>query len=546
MNTLMIVDDEAGVRNSIKAKIDWEAAGFCISKEAASGMEALQLLEVGPLPDVLMTDIRMPQMDGIELIRLCKQKFPEIKLVVLSGYSDFEYMQAAIQVGVKDYLLKPVGRKELNELLQKLGKEIAAERIVKERERAELILREQHLQASRESLLLRLVNEDSTSLLAAKERVRQLGLSFLFELGPERAVRFITAEMRIPAGRLGEGEPADLMHLAFRMLCRETAAPYANIYPFYDVSHPGMLHFLIMEENVQAPTADKRIEADRFVRLLRQHIRSFLRLEAVIGLGEAVTSLQQIKNAYSSSMLSWSKSTADGVHLHSMEGIQGIMNVITPELERQLVVAIESGDQHVFQQYMQRVLPQGIDYSQFSFTFIAMRLMLILHSVAKKYDDGAGDSMLQQQLWDCQTTIGSFRSREAVVQQLEVLGRLVIQTAQRARSSNGVSITAAVKKYMEENFAYELTLSGLADMFHLNETYLSGLFKQHVGVTFSEYLTRLRMHKAGELLSGSELKLTDIAMLVGISSSSYFSTSFKKFYGMSPKEYREEHSKRDK
>lgn len=127
MYEIMLVDDEKGVRNSIKAKIDWEAAGFRVVSEASSGNEALQLLEQGPLPQLVISDIRMPQMDGIEFIRICKKKYPLLRTVVLSGYSDFDYLKSAIQLGVKDYLLKPVARAELNELLGKLGEEIRQE-----------------------------------------------------------------------------------------------------------------------------------------------------------------------------------------------------------------------------------------------------------------------------------------------------------------------------------------------------------------------------------------------------------------------------------
>lgn len=232
-------------------------------------------------------------------------------------------------------------------------------------------------------------------------------------------------------------------------------------------------------------------------------------------------------------------STIDRTHRVAERGAVELMTVLSPETERQLVISVENGDQNTFAYLMRRILPMGQDHPMFTFTFIASRLLLSLHSVAKKY--AASDDALEKRLWECQRTIGDLQSRELIFAQLEELGRHVMGAALQARSSGGGgSIVAAVQKYVDDNFAYELTLSGLAGLFHLNETYLSGLFKNHVGVTFSEYLTRLRMNKAGELLRNSELKLTDIAMLVGISSSSYFSTSFKKYYGMSPKEYREQ------
>lgn len=541
MNSILIVDDEIGVRNSIKAKINWNEAGFYIAGEAANGAEALQLLESGMMFDVMMTDIRMPQLDGIELIKKCKQQYPGLKIIVLSGYSDYEYMQAAIHVGVKDYLLKPVGRRELLELLQKLSAELQSEQSDVAQQQIEQAQRVQQLQLAREALLLRLAKEESSGLLAVKERIIQLGLSHLLELGEQHQARFMTVEMRVPAGRLdGNDQHMDLLRLAFAMLCREIAEKIDGVLPFYDASHPTMIHFIIIEEVDEAGVALEP-NAKQFASVIRNNISHYLKLECVIGLGEPISDVLQFKNGFSSSMLSWSRSTMGAVDSKKTGDLHSMMNVFTPELERQLTIALENGDRAAFSTYMLRIFPRNVDYAMFSFTFMATRLLLLLHAIAKKYDDGSVDDTLQKRLWDCQMTIGDFQSREAVASHLQDLGQLVMDAAVKARSGSFGSVAAAVQKYVDENYTYELTLTGLAEMFYVNETYLSGLFKQHAGVTFSDYVTRLRMNKAGELLRNSDLKLTDIAMLVGISSSSYFSTSFKKFYGMSPKEYREKH-----
>ncbi|WP_424768402.1 response regulator transcription factor [Paenibacillus sp. sgz302251] len=545
MNNIMIVDDETGVRNSIKAKINWDDVGFRIIGEAANGEEALVLLETRPMPDVLMTDIRMPQMDGISLIKACKKRYPNLKLVVLSGYSDYEYMQAAIQVGVKDYLLKPVGRRELAALLRKLGNEIQEERSEEASRKVEQTQQQQQLQTTREALLLRLAKEESSSLLAVKERLAQLGLGVLLELGAKREARFLIAEMRVPANRLGDNDRhLDLLRLAFVMACRETAMPHGNLFPFYDASHPTMIHFVIVEEKASLNETGAGEEAERFAKALRNNVAQYLRLQCVIGIGEPVSDVLQFKNGYSTAMLSWSRSTVDGIDRETSAGLHDLMSLFTPELERQITLALENGDRKAFALFMQRIFQHGIHLSMFTFTFLAMRLLLLLHSVANKYDDGTGGGDLQKRLWACQMTIGNLQSSEAVIGNLEELGHLVMDEAIRARSASGGSIAAAVKKYVDDNYTFEITLNGLAELFHLNETYLSGLFKQHAGATFSDYVTRLRMGKSAELLKSTDLKLTDIAMFVGISSSSYFSTSFKKFYGVSPKEYREKHGSR--
>ena len=534
MYQIMLVDDEKGVRNSIKAKINWGELGFEIVSEASSGIEALKLLEEGPLPNVVISDIRMPQMNGIEFIKICKKHYPGLRVVVLSGYSDFEYLKAAIQLGVKDYLLKPVARIDLTEMLGRLAGDIRTEQENIQAQQLELIQRNEQLRLLQEHYLLQLVKEEWYSLPAVKERLLQLQLASLAV--DSLHAQFAAVEMRVPPGRMSDPqERRDLLNLAFQMLCRETASKWEGIYPFLDIAHSSIMYFLIVKkEGVQEYN-----HTEIFIAELKRNIGDYLKLESVAGIGEAVEGLHRLKNGYASCILSWSQST---VHKQGGNGLNGVLELthaFTPEAERKLVQAIENLDMNAFRQQIQTIFPNESETPVFAFTFLALRLLLLFSSVAKKYE--IGSSSLQKYLWNCQMTISDYKSREEVMGQVYELSRLVMDEVKKTRFSNGQHMMEAVRKYVEDNFCYELTLSSLADMFHLNETYLSGLFKQYVGTTFSEYVTSLRITKAEQLLKENELKLTDIAMLVGYSTSSYFSTCFKKNNGKSPKEYREDH-----
>lgn len=532
MYEIMLVDDEKGIRNSIKAKIDWEAAGFRIVSEASSGNEALQLLEQGPLPQLVISDIRMPQMDGIEFIRICKKKYPLLRTVVLSGYSDFDYLKSAIQLGVKDYLLKPVARAELNELLGRLSEEFEQEQKNLQISQYDHLRKNEQLRLMQENFLLQMVKDEWYSLAAIKERLQQLQLTPL--TADDLKLQFVAVEMRVPTGRMADRQDRrDLLNLAFQMLCRETAAKWKEIYPFYDVANSAMMYFLVIMKS--GPEHADRTE--RFVEELKRNIASYLKLECVTGIGEEVKGLKRLKNGYASCMLSWSQSTVYKDGEGERNWVMELTLAFTPEVERKLVQAIENLDMSTFRQQLDTIFSSERDMPMFAFTFLALRILLMFSSIAKKFE--LGGSALQKYLWNCQMTISDYQSREGVLGQIDELAQLVMEEVKKLRFSSGQHMVEAVRKYVEENFSYELTLSSLAEMFHLNETYLSGLFKQHVGITFSDYVTKLRMAKAEQLLQENELKLTDIAMLVGYSSSSYFSTSFKKNMGKSPKDYRE-------
>lgn len=533
MYRIMLIDDEVGVRNSIKAKIDWKSAGFQIEFEAANGLEAMQLLSEQPLPDVVITDVRMPQMDGIAFIKASKEKFPHLRIIVLSGYSDFEYMKAAIQLGVKDYLLKPVVRSELTALLAKLSEELEDDRNrIREQDQEEM-KNHQQLQLMQEQLIWQLVKDEWFSVATMKERMQQLQLSSLAI--DDVHAQFVTVEMRIPQGRLDDwSERKDLLFLAFQMLCRESGENWELVYPFYAISHPAMMHFLIL---IQDPVQHGRF-MDDFVRKLKRNIKSYLRVESVVGIGESITGLRQLKDGYASSMLAWSQSTIQSDKAEPNRNMLALTHAFSPEVERKLMQTIENLDMPAFTRQLHSIFSADRDTPMFVFTFLTLRIILLFNAIAKKFE--LGDASLQSYLWNCQMTVRDYSSREQVLEQLHEMAQLVMNEVRKTRFSSGQQMIEAIRNYVDENFSYELTLASLADMFHLNETYLSGLFKTSVGVTFSDYVTKLRLSKATVLLEENELKLTDIATLVGYSSSSYFSTAFKKYYGKGPKEYREE------
>ncbi|SDE19521.1 two-component system, response regulator YesN [Paenibacillus sp. UNCCL117] len=532
MYTIMLVDDEIGVRNSIKAKIDWEAAGYRIISEAENGLEALRLLQEQPLPDLLISDIRMPQMDGLALIEACKESCPELKIIVLSGYSDFEYMKTAIRYGVKDYLLKPVVRGELTALLARLSKELEEDRAKTRQDRLDQLQSSKQLVTLQEQLIWQLVKDEWLSLSAVKERLRGLQLSAL--AADEVHARFAAIEMRIPRGRLDDwSERKDLLVLAFGMVCREIAEQWTEVIPLYDFHYPSMMYFLILREK---DGAEEEIAA-ALVRQLQHSIHHYLRVETVVGIGEPVYGIERLKDAYASCMLSWSQGSAGAGPGERKPGA-GQEFTLTTETERKLILSIESLDKKAVYKLLQDILPAGPDTTMFAFTFLTFRVILLFSSVARKFE--LGDSALQRHLWSCQMSLRDSHSKEQVLRQLEELAELVMEEVRKTRFSNGQQLVEAIRKYVDDNFSYELSLASLADMFHLNETYLSGLFKQAAGMTFSDYVTKLRMDKALALIKENQLKLTDIATLVGYSSSSYFSTVFKKYYGASPKEYRVE------
>lgn len=519
MLKVILVDDEIQIRRGLNWKVNWEEEGFFIAGEASNGKEALQVIEE-VMPDLVLTDVRMPVMDGMQLVKALSGKYPEIKVIVLSGYADFEYVRSSLVEGVKDYLLKPVDPEELTAALRKSKGEIEVE---KQRRMETDRMNQFHAEEMREQYLLHLVKDEWAEKNISRERLSQLKLDVL--VGEDTVVQFITVEIRS-----SDSEQVRDLFLPFKMLCRELSYKHEGIMSFYDTSYPNMIHFLCHHHSGgdQVP---------HFVHELQKNVRAYLNLETVIGLGKVVRGLSQLKNGYISALLSWSQSSAD-VMSQLIDGTSSKQTAeFTEDAEWKLSNSMEQGDFESFKKHLLITLAECDRQSVMSYSFAASRVLFMLGSMARKYDLYTDD--LKKKMWNCQLGIWELTSRDRVKGELLDLARVIAEKVSETRhSSNGIAIVENVRRYMDRHYTNEISLTSLADQFHINSAYLSEMFKELIGQNFSDYLVNLRMEKARSLLMDEQLKVIEIAHLVGYSNSGYFSTVFKKRFGQKPLDYR--------
>lgn len=525
MLKVLITDDEKQVRMGLRMKIDWEEEGFEIIGEASNGKEALEWLRTMKT-DVVITDMRMPIMDGLEFAQFCFEEFPQVKVIVLSGYSDFEYVRGSMQKGVKDYLLKPVAPDELEEALRKIRKETEEEK-KKQAEAAQMRhLAMSHLQEVQEQYLLYLVKEEWTKSSMVKERLRQLHLEDM--ASDSREFSFITVEIRDKneqALRLKE------LWLPFQMMCKEIAQDEKGLYPFYDPSYAYMIHFLKVIDKEQDTLPS-------LVRDIQKNVQNLLHLETVIGLGSVVEGVANLKNGYISSLLAWSKSQlGPRSQIIDASQLQEDDFEFSSDMERKLMNAVETANLGLFKANIETLLGRNEAQSIIAFSFLSNRVLFLLGSAARKYDMETSD--VQSMMWGCQQSIWELNSFPKVIEQLTELGQLIIEKVRTARFSNGKLIIEGVRQYLDQHYANEISLTFLSEMFHINSAHLSETFKHQVGQNFSDYLLNVRMEKAKEFLKDKQLKIIDVANLVGYSNSGYFSTVFKKHFQQTPADFRQ-------
>lgn len=538
MYRVMIVDDSEEIRKGIKLKADWQRYRFEVCAEAQNGKEALDILAKQAV-DLVITDIRMPIMNGLDFLRECSAAYRESKLVVLSGYDDFDYVKLAMQCGAVDYLLKPVIGEELEELLVKVKHSLDEENLHRT---TDARLNYQLLQSTafmQEQFILQLSKEGMYNIREVAERADHLNLQHLINDNMHAFV--ISVEMRISEGRFNESSlRPDLMRTAFQLICREIADKYKQeTLVFYDMNYPSMMHFLMRTTVHPFPHATTR--PSLFGSVLQREIYHYLQLETVIGIGQRIANPTDMKDGYSSALLAWSQSRLGGSSQIVPSALVKESRSVLEELERKLTLALEKGETCLLEGIIEEWLSLKRRDSIYSFYLTVMKMVFLFDYLVQKFH--LEQNSFQELLWGIHQTLWTLDSQEKMADRLLHIGRMIAEGIREKKASNGEEIVASVCRDIEENYAYELSLAALAEKYYINAAYLSDLFHKQTGKTYSQYLFDVRMQHARLLLKDKYLRIGDIASLVGFPNLGYFSTVFKKHFGASPAEYRKKPKK---
>lgn len=531
MYRVLIVDDEPEIRQGLRLKADWTELNLSVIGEAGNGLEAMERL-AGEAVDLVITDMNMPVMNGVSFLEDCRRLYPELKLVVITGYEDFHYARAAVRNQALDYLLKPVAADELTAVLRKVKEELDREHSDRDRQAVVQWRLSQYYKEMKEHFLVQLVKEEVEQVSVLKERAA------LFELGEWdlTGVRFVTAGLRERSGdipQLPEGTPGKApllpertpgkLRLPFELLGREFAGRFGErCQVFRDPNYPGLVHYILQ---------DGRTDVKGFSAELTECLAAHLSFEPVIGCGGSKLGFREWKEGYMESLLDWNLAE-NAASL--MEGKSEPGTVLTEELTRTLRCLLIEGDWDGFGQTVRQELQQAFSQSRSCLVKLIFQICLLVDAAGGVSEDGTGQA---QQLWLYPGQVHKLDSVEKAEQfLLEQAARAHHAMQEAGDAEDSVIRTAA--QYIDSNYMYDLNLTQLAARFNYNSSYFSELFKAKVGVSFMAYLTNVRMNQATHLLLSTSLGLWDIAELTGFSSASYFSSRFKKIYGTAPSDFR--------
>ena len=525
---VLLVDDEEDIRVGISQKMDWQGLGFELVAEAENGKDALDLAEA-LRPDVILTDIKMPFMDGLELCRILTERLPASKFVVFSGFDDFEYAKQAIRMNVSEYILKPINAAELASVLEKLKEQLDQERQLRKNEELLRKRYEESLPLLRGLFLTRLLDgrvpREQLSELAGRYEVDLTGETFtaaIVHIGGadrEQSALLIPPVQQLLEENLEREEFACRTFLYNDSLAILAAFREENqVYDFIDaVNRVCVLVESYLDQNltvgVGLPCHDP---AD--LPQSTAGARSALDYRSMVGRGRAI----YIGDLESGSVVRMSFAEGD---------------------ERALTAAVKLGGEEDVRTEVRRLTDRlsraGVPLPQCQLFFLGLLTCL----VKLTRDGGLSAEQVFGKDFTGTLQVSDFASVEELGQWC--LERcLAIQTGiRRQRTDSAGRMVEKAREFIREHYAdSELSVETLCEYLHLSPAYFSTLFKREVGMSFTNYVTDVRMEAAAGALLTTEEKTYLIARKCGYEDPNYFSYVFKRHFGMSPTKYRSSHA----
>lgn len=530
MYKILIVDDEELVRRSILKIVDWKALGFSEVFEAENGTEALQIA-LEQKPHLVLTDIRMPFMDGLQLTSELKEKLPSSHVVILSGHDEFRYAQEAIGLQVLDYILKPLGAATLTKKLQEIRKKLDNELQEKEYLSKIRLQLHQSLPLLKESILNTLVCTPGNKP-GMESRLQSLEIPLY---GGPYAVSVIEPDLSgIPPS------DAEVYSYAAKNIALETLGHHHPV--FTDNLGRVTLVFRLSA----LPTEDRaHQQLLEILHVLLKSVNIHLKIPTTIGVGTTVSHLSDLHSSYMEAL-----NALDCKYTLGKDRIYDIRDLDYMEAEfyypfdacNELITAVKTNKLSGIKQALTDIC--GILKSGKNLTVTNIKLVFVemITALLKLLSE---TRQMSAEAWTMGLGLYSqIEKLDTVDKMAEALLQLSIQTSRELaelRTSSSQQIVMKAMDYVRDNYQQEdLSLQTTASHTSVSAGYLSALFKKETGVNFSDYLTRIRMEKAMELLRTTDLKTYEVAYRTGFSNPHYFSISFKKYTRMSPSEFRGE------
>ena len=532
---VLLVDVEADVLQAMKKKIDWEALGFCLAGTAENGQEALEMAEQLHIA-VVMTDIKMPYMDGLTLCKNLKQSYRNMKVIIYSGFDDFEFAREAVHLEAEEYLLKPISAGDMEAAFSKVRKKLDQEYDEYRNLNRLSEYYRKSLPAMREQLVMGILEGR-----IAGERAR--AMMETYEICLDSPFYVVAALYMDVNPREEQPQPAQLFTLSLKDMVQDYLK---NRTRFFSTAFLDQVIVIFM--------LDEREEIDQVLYHLDQICKMgfhVLKSSVTAAVGQICANTDALHTSYEEAVNAMEYRSILGsgqvLYINDIEPCSEENILVTEHEFQNLVHAVKLGNRDetnaAIAQIMDSIRKEPISPGQYQLLF--MELLSELMKIGRAY------KLHPNQIFG--EHAGSWQELYRMVTVDELEGWLqevctnLRHVLRHERRDSAARLTEQAKAYIEEHYKEsDLSADSLCRCLNVSAAYFSTIFKREVGMSFVAYLTKIRLEHALELLRTTEDKTYIIASRVGYMEPNYFSYVFKKQYGISPSKYRAEMSVKDK
>lgn len=528
--SVMVLDDEEIILDGL-CHFPWKDYGCAVVAKAGDGEKGIALMELHK-PDIILSDIKMPEMDGLEFARRAKEIWPEVEIILLTGYDDFEFAKSAIHIGVSEYLLKPVNFKEMHTAVGKVCCEIRGRRKAK-KDYAELQKEYQKtIPAVRRKVISDLIFGRFNDSAQMQKRLENLNIYI------EQYV-LVYGSIRVKDDRKKPELEPNLFDFVVENICEEFLKQTGQ-QVYYEFDNLGYCFIVTFPPYMAGKDCEERCE--QACEKIQKNIRDVLQAEMSFGISRQEKNLFQMNHAYEQAL----DACEQGTYLGEGSGILMYADAAAVELpvwrvsdgeKKRLLSELMQGNIETAKKLLQEIFEQCPDIETMRYN--AMEVMLLcVQYLAKRKPLEHGDKENSTFVTECLKKVYESHTKQAVLSVLKSIVEYLAERNRDERVSRNQKSAKNMMEYIEENYGEDLSLDTLSAHFKLSKTYINRLLKNYSGKSFLEILLKCRMEKAEELIVGGKYKIYEIAEMVGYHDQSYFIRVFKKYYGMTPNVYK--------
>ena len=534
MYRVLLVDDEILVRDAIRKRIDWEGLGYELAGDCQNGKEAIEFVKEHPV-DVVLTDICMPYVDGMELSHFLHDNYPEILIVIFSGFGEFEYAKKAIQYNVSEYLLKPVTAVELSEVLSNMRKKLESAR--KEEQKIRRLTKvSKEYQKNEQMIRSQAISSLVTCSKDMGECIRNLeGMGIFLDATDYRvAVLSIDLYSELHEQNLEQRQESALMAFVVYNISDEIVSNYDAGIAYQESNNKTGILFKTNRPREFFGTV-KKICGE-----IQEKVYETMKLEISIAVGPYVKKTDELHFSYdrANEALSY-RYLLGGNLLLDLESDAKFENDISLYIElTQLSEAVRKNQKREVERIL-KIIHDKIMESRVNKSRACLYMQQVIRTLSELVEKVHPDPRrIQEERNQLLGKISEKKTFEKAFDVVECYANGACDYLKMENSSSGKRQAMEAVEYIKENYADpDLNLNGIYAHLGISTSHLSSIFKEETGETFMEFLIRIRMEKAKELLEHTSLKNYEIAERVGFADPHYFGISFKKMTGKTPTEY---------